>query len=120
MALQASSPLPVTIMQVRTLMKHPAFDIKNPNRVRALIGAFSANHLRFHEADGSGYALVGEVLRALDSINPQVAARMSAAFENWRKYDDKRQTLMRAELEAMLKQSGLSSNLFEVATKMLQ
>jgi aminopeptidase N len=100
-------------------MKHPAFDMKNPNRVRALVGAFSGNHLRFHQADGSGYALVGETLRALDSINPQVAARMAGAFENWRRYDDKRQALMRAELEAALKMSGLSANFFEVATKML-
>jgi aminopeptidase N len=94
--------------------------MKNPNRVRALVGVFSANHLRFHEADGSGYALVGETIRALDSINPQVAARMSAAFENWRRYDEKRQALLRAELETTLKQPGLSSNLFEVVGKMLQ
>jgi aminopeptidase N len=119
MGLQAGSSLPGTIAQVRALMKHPAFDVKNPNRVRALIGAFSGNHLRFHEADGSGYALVGETLRALDAINPQVAARMSAAFENWRRYDDARQRLMRAELESILKKSGLSTNLFEVATKLL-
>ncbi len=119
MSLQAGSPLPDTVASVRGLMKHPAFDMKNPNRVRALVGAFSGNHLRFHQADGSGYALVGETLRALDSINPQVAARMAGAFENWRRYDDKRQALMRAELEAALKMSGLSANFFEVATKML-
>ncbi|MBV9570448.1 MAG: aminopeptidase N [Alphaproteobacteria bacterium] len=120
MGLQASSPLPHTILQVRKLMQHPAFDMKNPNRVRALIGAFSANHLRFHETEGSGYALVGEVIRALDAINPQVAARMAAAFENWRRYDEKRRSLMRAELEKTLNKPGLSSNLFEVASKMLQ
>jgi aminopeptidase N len=56
----------------------------------------------------------------LDSINPMVAARMAAALENWRRYDEKRQALMRAELETTLKQPGLSSNLFEVASKMLQ
>jgi aminopeptidase N len=120
MALQASSPLPETIATVKRLMTHPAYDLKNPNRVRALIGAFSANHLRFHEADGSGYAVVGDVIRALDSINPMVAARMAAAFENWRRYDDARQALMRGQLEETLKREGLSSNLFEVASKMLQ
>ena len=120
MGLQAGSPLPDTIDRVRSLMKHPAFDMKNPNRVRALIGAFSANHLRFHQAGGAGYSLVAEVIRELDSINPQVAARMaSAGFENWRRYDGARQALMRGELEAILKKPGLSSNLFEVATKML-
>jgi aminopeptidase N len=120
MSLQASSPLPETIATVKRLMTHPTYDLKNPNRVRALIGAFSANHLRFHEEDGSGYALVGDVIRALDSINPMVAARMASAFENWRRYDDKRQALMRGQLEETLAKEGLSSNLFEVASKMLQ
>ena len=119
MSLQAGSPLPETVAGVRALMKHPAFDIKNPNRVRSLIGAFAGNHVRFHAADGEGYRLVGETIRALDAINPQVAARMAAAFENWRRYDTARQALMRAELDAALKMPGLSSNLFEVATKML-
>ncbi len=119
MSLQAGSPLPDTANAVRALMKNPAFDMKNPNRVRALVGAFAGNHLRFHAADGQGYALVGETIRALDGINPQVASRMSAAFEAWRRYDDKRRALMRAELETTLKRSGISANLFEVATKML-
>jgi aminopeptidase N len=119
LSLQASSPLPETADGVRALMRHPAFDMKNPNRVRSLVGAFAGNHLRFHAADGSGYSLVGETIRALDSINPQVAARMAGAFENWRRYDENRQALMRAELSAALAMPGLSSNLFEVATKML-
>src|SRR5581483_4878795 len=119
MSLQAGSPLPETPVAVRALMKHPAFDIKNPNRVRALVGAFSGNHLRFHALDGSGYALVGETVRMLDSINPQIAARMAGAFEVWSRYDSQRQALMRAELQAMTKVAGLSENLFEVATKML-
>jgi aminopeptidase N len=104
---------------VRALMHHPFFDIKNPNRVRSLVGAFAGNHLRFHAADGEGYRLVGEALRTLDGINAQVAARMAGAFENWRRYDRSRQTLMRAELEAMLAMPNRSSNTFEVATKML-
>jgi len=119
MSLQASSPLPDTVGRVRALMKHPAFDMKNPNRVRALVGAFAGNHLRFHAGDGEGYALVGETIRALDGINPQVASRISAAFEAWRRYEDRRQALMRGELETTLKLSGISANLFEVATKML-
>jgi aminopeptidase N len=119
LALQASSPLPGTVAGVRALTQHPAFDMKNPNRVRSLIGAFSGNHLRFHGADGAGYALVAETIRALDTINPQVAARMSGAFENWRRYDSGRQALMRAELESIAKMPGLSSNLFEVMGKML-
>jgi len=119
MGLQAGSPLPETVEAVRGLMKHPVFDLKNPNRVRALIGAFSANHLRFHNADGSGYRLVGDVIRGLDPLNPQVAARLAGAFESWRRYDPGRQTQMRAELSAIRDLPGLSPNLLEVAGKML-
>ncbi len=119
MGLQAGSPLPETATAVAALMKHPAFDIKNPNRVRALIGAFAANHLRFHDGSGSGYRLVGQVIRTLDPINPLVAARLGGVFETWRRYDGVRQTLMRAELETILAQKGLSPNLFEVASKIL-
>ncbi|MGO8713194.1 MAG: aminopeptidase N [Rhizomicrobium sp.] len=119
LSLQAGSPSPGTIAGVRALMKHPAFDIKNPNRVRSLVGTFAGNHLRFHAPDGQGYALVGETVRTLDGINPQIAARMAGAFENWRRYDGERQALMRAEMETIARMPGLSANLFEVTTKML-
>ncbi len=119
MSLQALSCLPDTVDRVRVLTRHSAFDMKNPNRVRSLIGAFASNPLRFHAPDGAGYALVGETVRALDKINPQVAARMTGAFESWRRYDPARQALMRGELETISKAPGLSPNLFEVAGKML-
>jgi aminopeptidase N len=119
MSLQALAPLPDTVASVRALMKHPAFDMKNPNRVRALIGAFSANHLRFHDKSGAGYRLLGETIRMLDPLNPQVAARLAGAFESWRRYDASRQGLMRGELETTLAKKGLSPNLFEVASKIL-
>ncbi len=119
MSLQAGSPLPGTEKAVRALMKHSAFDVRNPNRVRSLVGAFAANHLRFHAADGAGYALLGETICELDKINPQVAARMAGCFEAWRRYDSSRQDLMRAQLIRMTKAQELSPNLFEVATKML-
>jgi aminopeptidase N len=119
LGLQAGSPLPGTADGVRALMKHSAFDINNPNRVRALVGSFAANHLRFHARDGEGYGLVGETVRTLDTINPQVAARMAGAFENWSRYDGARQAAMRAEMQAIADKPGLSTNLFEVIGKML-
>ncbi len=119
MGLQAGSPLPATIEAVTALMRHPAFGLKNPNRVRALIGAFAANHLRFHDRSGAGYRLVGGVIRSLDPLNPLVAARLAGAFEIWRRYDSERQALIRGELEAILALKGLSPNLFEVASKIL-
>jgi aminopeptidase N len=87
--------------------------------VRALIGAFAGNHLRFHAANGEGYRLVGEVIRTLDPLNPQVAARMAGAFESWRRYDSGRQALMRAEIEAIHGLAGISPNLFEITGKMM-
>jgi aminopeptidase N len=96
------------------------FSLKNPNRVRALIGAFAiGNPLRFHDRSGAGYRLVREIVQTLDGINPQTAARMAAAFETWRRYDAERQRLMRAELEAIAAGAGLSANLYEMVTKML-
>ena len=120
MGLQAMSPQSDTVDRVRSLMGHPVFSLKNPNRVRALIGAFAiGNPLRFHDRSGAGYRLVREVVQTLDSINPQTAARMAAAFETWRRYDTARQQLIRSELEAIVARPGLSANLYEVATKML-
>jgi aminopeptidase N len=120
MGLQAMSPRPETVDRVRALMGHPVFSLKNPNRVRALIGAFAiGNPLRFHDRSGAGYRLVREVVQTLDAINPQTAARMAAAFETWRRYDAERQRLMRAELETIAAATGLSANLYEMVTKML-
>jgi aminopeptidase N len=120
MGLQAMSPQPDTVERVRSLMRHPVFSLKNPNRVRALVGAFAiGNPLRFHDRSGAGYRLLREVVQALDAINPQTAARMAAAFENWRRYDANRQRLMRGELEALAARPGLSANLYEVVSKML-
>jgi aminopeptidase N len=120
MGVQAMSPRADTIERVRSLMTRPPFSMKNPNRVRALIGAFAnANPLRFHDASGSGYQLLREVIQELDAINPQTAARMTTAFETWRKYDPARQTLMRTELETLVGGKAISPNLYEIAAKIL-
>jgi aminopeptidase N len=125
MGVQAMSPRPDTVERVRDLMDHSIFSIKNPNRVRALIGSFAAgNPLRFHDKSGSGYRLVAENIRKLDAINPQTAARMATSFENWRKYDAKRQGLMRGELEDIIvspkgASKVISANLYEIVNKIL-
>jgi aminopeptidase N len=120
MALQAASCRPDTLAQVTTLTKHAAFNIENPNRVRALIGAFVMNNqLRFHAADGSGYAFLAEHVQKLDAINPQVAARLCGAFETWRRFDAKRQKLMREQLNRIKETKGLSRNVLEITEKTL-
>ena len=67
-------------------MKNDAFSIKNPNKVRSLIGAYSMNPVAFHSADGSGYELLGEVVKQLDEINPQISARIVQPLGDWKIY----------------------------------
>jgi len=117
-AMQASKPGAATIEVVRTLMEHPAFSITNPNKVRSLIGAFSmANPTGFHAADGAAYRFHADRVIELDSLNPQVASRMASAFNQWRRYDQDRQALMKIELERIAAVDGLSPGVFEIVSK---
>lgn len=111
---------PETAAQVAdALTVHPKFDLKNPNRFRAVFGALSANHAGFHRADGAGYRLLADWLSRLDALNPQTAARMSTAFETWRRYDADRQALIRQELTRLQQAPNLSRDLGEMVTRML-
>lgn len=119
-ALQASSPTPDTFTTVQALMKHPAFDLGTPNRVRALIGAFSqANPLHFHAANGQGYQFLADQIIALNTLNPQVASRMIGALTSWRRYDAGRQALMTAQLERIISTEAISKDVYEIASKSL-
>lgn len=101
-------------------MEHPAFTLKNPNKVRALIGAFAGQNLiNFHAADGSGYRFLADLVIQLNGFNPQIASRQLAPLTRWRKYDSARQALMKAELERILASGELSSDVFEVVSKSL-
>jgi len=117
-AIQASKPGSETIKVVRTLMEHPAFSITNPNKVRSLIGAFSmANPTGFHAADGAAYRFHADRVIELDSLNPQVASRMVSAFNQWKRYDQGRQALMKIELERIAAVDGLSPGVSEIISK---
>ncbi|MFF3703009.1 MULTISPECIES: aminopeptidase N [Pseudomonas] len=119
-SVQAGSPLPGGLARVRGLMEHPAFTLKNPNKVRALIGAFAGQNLvNFHAADGSGYRFLADLVIELNGFNPQIASRQLAPLTRWRKYDAARQALMKAELERIRGSGGLSSDVFEVVSKSL-
>jgi len=85
--IKASSRLPDTLPCVKRLLSHPAFDIKVPNKVYALIRGFASNHVRLHGADGSAYAFLADRVIALNAINPQVAARMARGFDRWKRFD---------------------------------
>ncbi|MDP6435071.1 MAG: aminopeptidase N [Arenicellales bacterium] len=120
LSLQALSYREDTIDQVTLLMQDSHFTLKNPNRVRALVGTFSmGNHLRFHEPTGQGYRFLGEQVRQLDTLNPQIAARLATAFSRWRRYDQDRQEMMRGELDKIVSMPGLSRDLNEIVSLIL-
>lgn len=118
-ALQAVSDIPGNVGNVRKLLNHPAFDLRNPNKVYSLIGGFCGSPVNFHAKDGSGYEFLGDIVLQLDKINPQVASRMVSAFSRWRRYDEIRQKLAKAQLEKIMSTNGLSENVFEIASKSL-
>ena len=120
LALQASARGSSTLVRVHTLMKHEAFSLRNPNKVRALIGSFChGNPAGFHAADGSGYTFWAGRVMELDAINPQVAARLARAAAQWKKLEPGRRALLHAALERVAAQTGLSKDTFEVVTKSL-
>jgi aminopeptidase N len=119
-ALQARSSLPGTIAAVRALTAHPAFTRSNPNRVRAVVGTFSAaNPLHFHAASGDGYAFLAEEVLAIDTANPTTAARLVQPLGQWRRHQPARQAQMRAALSRILGTTGLSANTYEMVSKSL-
>ncbi len=119
-AVQATAPLPETLAEVRALMNHPAFQLKNPNKVRALIGSFAAsNPLCFHELSGKGYSFLAEQILALDPLNPQIAARLAARLGRGARYDAARRGLMRGQLERIAASPSLSRDVYEVVSKSL-
>ncbi|AZS50884.1 aminopeptidase N [Entomomonas moraniae] len=119
-AVQANSQAGDSLARVVELMKHEAFTIKNPNKVRSLIGAFANNNLTgFHQKTGAGYQFLADQVLALNTMNPQIASRLLTPLTRWRKYDEERQQLMKAELERIMAADKLSSDVYEVVNKSL-
>lgn len=120
-ALQATSKLPRTLGQVKKLTQHPKFDIKNPNKVYSLIGAFcNQNPTQFHTANGEGYEFLKGIVLQLDPLNPQIAARMVGPLLNWKRYDSGRQKLMKHNLQSILEHKKLSKDVYELVSKSLE
>ena len=119
LAVQAGSRLPSTLGRVKELLRHPAFDLKVPNRVYALIRTFAANHVRFHAASGEGYAFLADQIVALNALNPQVAARMARSFDRWKRFDEVRQAHARKQLERIRDTDKLSKDVAEIVGKAL-
>jgi aminopeptidase N len=115
---QATAALADTPSRIRQLLEHEAFDIRVPNRVRALIGAFSqSNPLGFHDASGDGYRILADTVMQLNTLNPQIAARLSLPLIQWRRYDESRQNLMKQQLKRLSELPDLAKDVFEIVSR---
>ena len=115
----ACADRPDAVNVVRKLLTHPAFNIKNPNNVRSLMGGFAYNQTEFHKLDGSGYDFAVEMAYKMDDMNPQMAAHMVKPLTRWKRFDAKRQEMMKKALEKVLEKKNLSKNVYELVTKSL-
>ena len=103
-----------------SLSRHRDFSLKNPNRLRSLIGVFcAANQVRFHDASGKGYRFLADVVLELDDMNPQIAARMVSQFNQWKRFPSERRALMKIELERIAGRPALSKDVFEIVERAL-
>jgi aminopeptidase N len=120
LALQAAIPEPATLDRVRALTRHPAFSVANPNRVRALVGAFAqVNHTQFNRSDGAGYEFVADFVLALDPKNPQVAARLLGAFRSWRALEATRRARAETALRRVAATPALSRDVSDIVARTL-
>jgi aminopeptidase N len=119
-AVQARDPDEGALGRVLALTVHPAFEAKNPNRLRALVSTFASfNPVRFHDPSGAGYRFLADQILATDGFNPMTAARLVEPLGGWRRYKPELGQLMKAELERILSSPGLSKNVFELVSRSL-
>jgi aminopeptidase N len=119
--MQAMSSSPAAFDRVRALSKHPDFNLANPNRARSLLFAFAAgNPVAFHRADGDAYRFVADRVVELDAINPQVASRIVSSFNQWKRYEPGRAALMKAELQRIAEQPGISKDVLEIVERAVE
>ncbi len=119
-SVQACAPLPGALNTVKKLLAHPAFDLKNPNKARAVIGAFAnLNPVNFHAVDGSGYSFLADQVLEIDTFNPLMAARLVAPFGRWKRFEAIRQAQIKSQLERIVSTPKLSKDVYEMARKSL-
>jgi len=119
-AVQATNPQSDALDELGELLDHADFELSNPNKVRALLMSFAKGNLvNFHRNDGMGYELIGDMIIKLNKLNPQIAARMTASFNQWRNFDKNRRKLMKAQLNRLLELDNVSADVYEIASKAL-
>jgi len=119
-AVQATNASESVIDDIKQLVDHADFHLTNPNKVRALFASFAKGNLEnFHRIDGQGYQLLADIIIKLNKLNPQIAARLTAAFNSWRNFDDQRQVLMQTQLKRIAELENISVDVYEIASKAL-
>jgi len=118
--MQAVANVDGALDKVDALLSHPDFSLTNPNKCRSLVSAFAANMKHFHAKDGKGYKWLADRILEIDKINPQNAARMCTAFSTFRRYDEQRQGLIKAQLERLVGTEGFSKDAFEIVSRSLK
>ena len=119
-SVQALADLPDVLDRVRALTEHPDFTLSNPNRCRSLVSAFTMNAAPFHDDSGAGYQFLGDIIAQLDKLNPQISSRIAGSLIQWRRYDENRGALMKAELEKLAAMKPISDDLYEVVSRGLK
>jgi aminopeptidase N len=117
--IQAMADLPDILDRIKALKEHPDFTLKNPNRCRSLVGAFSMNSA-FHDESGAGYQFIREVLEELDPLNPQISSRLAGSLITWKRYNEERGAMMKSELEKWSKLKPISDDMFEIVSRGLK
>jgi aminopeptidase N len=117
---QALADLDDVLDRVKALTKHPDFTLKNPNRLRSLVSAFTMNAAAFHDASGAGYEFLADIVKQVDALNPQISSRLAGSLITWRRYDDVRGNLMKQQLEHLASSTKLSEDLYEIVNKGLK
>ncbi len=117
-AMQCGANRPGLLGQVHDLLGHDAFDIRNPNKVRSVVGSFIRSAINFHAVDGSGYEFVADMVLRLDPTNPMIAANLAKPLGRFKRHTVGRQELMQLQLQR-LSEAELSKDVFEVVSKAL-
>ncbi len=117
-AVQAQTPKVETVDVVKALAEHPDYSISNPNRMRSLLAPFAMlNQVGFHALSGEGYKFTADLVMQVDAINPQTAARMVSPFNQFARFDQKRQAMMKAEMQRIMDRAGCSKDVYEIVSK---
>jgi len=119
LSIQGGSSVTDCFERVKELKNSDYFDIRNPNRIFALLGSFTRNRLRFHDFSGETYRWIAEIILELDGINSQSASRLAKSFSDLGKLPDANQKHAREALSMIRSRKNISNLVYEVVDSIL-